>query len=278
MGKKINILLASFNGEKYLRAQLNSIFKQTYSHWKLIIRDDGSTDQTIKIVEEYIERYPEKIELLKDGKENLGPTLNFSELMSYSKANYIMFADQDDIWLPHKIDITLNKIKMLEQEYSSSTPLMVFSDLKVVDNNLNVKAESMWKHQKLDPNITKSLYKILAQNVVTGCSMMINQAAKKVACPIPTKNVLHDHWIAINVCKYGKIDYISEPLILYRQHANNDLGALKVNVSYFFNKILLIAKNYKTYREKYILLNFKIVPLFIIVNKIILNLKRLIRI
>ena len=199
MKTKIDILLATYNGAQYISEQIESIINQTNTNWNLIIRDDGSVDNTINIIEGYVSLYPDQITFVKDTQINLGASMNFSKLVESSNAEYIMFCDQDDIWKSNKIEITLNEIKKLEYPGHDKLPLMVFSDLSIVDENLNVIAESLWKFQKLDPNISQTLYQILAQNVVTGCTIMINKQAATQFFPVPTKHILHDHWIAVNI-------------------------------------------------------------------------------
>lgn len=272
---KIDILLATYNGEKYIAEQIDSIMNQTYKDWNLIIRDDGSTDNTTKIIEEYKRLYPSKITLLKNNDKNLGASMNFSKLVEYSNADYIMFCDQDDIWQSDKIKTTFNEMKRLENSQNNKIPLMVFSDLTIVDENLNIIAKSFWNSQKLDPIISQSLYKILAQNVVTGCTIMINKKAAKQFFPIPTKYILHDHWVAINICKFGKASYIDRSLIYYRQHSNNELGAINIGYKYFYKQILYVFNNISKYKEKYTCFPFKINYIRLFWNKIYLNFKRL---
>jgi glycosyltransferase involved in cell wall biosynthesis len=255
---QIDILLATYNGEKYLSEQIESILNQTHEEWILRIRDDGSTDKTVEIISTYTSKYPDKIALIKDSEKNLGATLNFSRLMEKSDAEYIMFCDQDDIWMNNKIEITLAKMKELETEYSNTVPLMVFSDLTVVDEKLNEVEKSFWNFQKIEPNISKNLYEIMAQNVVTGCTMMFNNKALTLCKPIPTKDILHDHWVAVNVC----------------QHDSNELGAIGVDFKYFVQQIKYIMNNIGKYQNKYGNFPFKVNYLLLIWTKIYLNLRR----
>ncbi|MBN2457195.1 MAG: glycosyltransferase family 2 protein [Sedimentisphaerales bacterium] len=220
---KISILLATYNGEKYLSQQIDSILTQSNQNLQLLIRDDGSTDQTVKIIEDYAAKHTDKIELIKDDSGHLGLTENFARLLEHAKSSYIMFCDQDDVWLPNKIEITLNLMKSAEAIYPDK-PILVHTDLKIVDSNLKPIAESMWFHQRINPIISNSLYKIMAKNIVTGCTMMINKKARDICLPVPSVARVHDWWIAINVEKYGKIVSLSLPTVLYRQHRTNIIG------------------------------------------------------
>jgi len=241
---KISVCMATYNGGEYLKQQIDSIFAQSNQDWQLLIRDDGSCDNTISIIEDYIARCPGRIKLITDKKRHLGASLNFGQLLEYTDTEYIMFSDQDDIWLPNKIELTLNVMKATEQ-VCLDKPVLIHTDLRVIDSDSNTIADSMWSYQKLFPDIGNNLNKIMAQNVVTGSTMMINRKAKEVSIPIPREAIMHDWWIAINVAKYGKIAYVSTPSILYRQHSKNVIGAQKtqrINVFHFLKKLCRLRK------------------------------------
>lgn len=232
----IDILLATYNGSKYINEQIDSLLSQTFQEWTLIVHDDGSKDDTVQILNDYHKKYPNKIRVIDDGIQCGGAKENFSHLMSYSSAPYIMFCDQDDIWLPNKIEITYNEMVSVEIR-NPKVPILIHSDLKVVDENLNVISDSMFDYQKLPKNIG-SINQILVQNNITGCTVMINREALSVSLPIPKVAIMHDWWIGCNVLKAkGIIGLISEPLILYRQHTNNTLGSKKIDVSYYISKL-----------------------------------------
>ena len=232
--EKVDILLATYNGEKYLEELINSIVNQTYSNWYLIIRDDGSNDNTINIITDYCEKYPDKITIVKDSYKNLGVIKNFSALINYSQSKYIMFSDQDDIWLPNKIELSINKIK----SYDNTYPLLIHTDLKVVDENLNIISDSFWKYKNINPKDGLQLGNSLCQNSVTGCTVIINKALKELITSIPEQVIMHDWWISIVALIFGKVYYITETTILYRQHSNNTLGA-GINFS-FLSKLLIV--------------------------------------
>lgn len=237
----VDILLATYNGEAFLDQQLASIFNQTYPHWRLIVRDDGSTDATLDIIRSYQERYPGKITLLADEDGNLGPTQNFSRMLENSAAHYVAFCDQDDVWLPEKLATTLDKMRLLELQHGATAPLLVYTDLRVVDEGLHVIYDSFWKYQRLDPKTGNSLNRLLVQNVVTGCTAMFNKPLKEIALPIPAEARVHDWWIALVASAFGCTGYVEHPTVLYRKHGDNVIGArsflfthLLVNVRDFF--------------------------------------------
>jgi len=240
----IDILLATYNGQAYLREQIDSILAQSNRDWQLLIRDDGSDDDTLSIIKDYMARYSGKIRLIEDSGCHLGASSNFQRLLENSTAEYIMFSDQDDVWLPQKIEATLNLMEATEKSYPDK-PILVHTDLRVVNSQLKTIAKSMWRYQGISPEIGNNLNKVILQNVATGCTVMINEKAKVVSLPIPKEAVMHDWWIVINVARYGKIVHVPDQLVLYRQHSNNTVGAKKVpriDIRGFFKNLFSLKK------------------------------------
>ncbi|WP_111608877.1 MULTISPECIES: glycosyltransferase family 2 protein [Marinomonas] len=225
----IQILLATYNGAKYLEAQLDSLLSQTYTDWTLIAHDDGSTDKTCDILRAYQSQYPDIIEILEDGVTFGCARDNFTYLLEASTAEYVMFCDQDDVWLPEKIAKTFYTMQQLEGLHKG-LPIVVHTDLMVVDESLGSIAPSMFDYQGLNRSID-GLLQILAKNTVTGCTMMINRRAISSALPMSACAVMHDWWIAANVIKQqGVIGFIDESLIQYRQHSSNSVGTKKNSI------------------------------------------------
>lgn len=246
----IDILLSTYNGEKYLAKQLDSILSQTYTQWNLIIRDDASTDSTIEILQKYTSLYPNKIQII-NSSTNLGVIKSFESLILNSQSQYIMFCDQDDIWLPNKVETTFNTMKELENKHSKNTPIAIHSDLTLIDENENIIHNSFWQFANIRPKLLNNNIKFLAiSNSATGCTIMINKALKQLITPFPAKVYMHDMLIALTACQHGILHPIYEPLILYRQHNNNTIGATKYDYS-IINKIKnlkkVIAKAHQMY-------------------------------
>lgn len=222
----IAIVMATYNGEKYLEEQIQSIIDQSYLDWSIFIHDDGSTDNTNTIIDSYVEKYPTKI-FRVNGKSCGCARNNFFFITENVEAEYYMYCDQDDIWLPDKIKKTYNRMKEIEDK---SIPTLVYTELSVVDNNMEMIAERMSSYQNLDCN-NNTLNRLLIQNVVTGCTMMINRSLRDIM--IRYKDVqnirMHDWWAALIASAVGKISYIDEPTILYRQHLGNSVGAQNDN-------------------------------------------------
>ena len=219
--EKVDILLATYNGEEYLREQIDSILNQTHTEFRLLISDDGSKDSTRKILEEYKNK-DSRVEVFMQEK-NLGVVKNFEVLLGKVEAKYYMFSDQDDIWKENKIEKSLKKI---EEGFD-----LVYSDLEVVDENLNVTYSSYWKLKGIYNKIKKynNFEALYLNNFVTGCTLISRKELINTFMPLPntSKFVLHDYWISLIISQNGKIAYIEEPLIKYRQHKNNKVGSKK---------------------------------------------------
>lgn len=234
---QIDILLATYNGEKYLAEQINSILSQTILDWKLLIRDDGSTDRTVEIISHYTERYPDKIVHIVDNDKNLGATRNFERLMEHSTAPYSMFCDQDDIWFPDKLEKSLQKLQTMEQQYGADIPLLVYTDLSVCDEEGILIANSFWKYQGCDPSLPLDDAKALVQNNATGNTFIFNRVLCEQALPFSPDAVMHDWWVALIALYLGKIDYITDQTMLYRQHNTNVSGVKGKNILPMLRKL-----------------------------------------
>ena len=233
---KIAILMATYNGEKYICQQIDSILSQTCKDWELYIHDDGSTDNTIAVVESYVEKYPNKIHLI-DGKSTGGAKYNFFYMFGQVEAPYYMTCDQDDVWLDKKIELTYDK--MLTIENKADVPCLVYTELRVVDSELNTIADTMSGYQSLDCH-KRTINQFILQNSVTGCTMMVNRALRDKMLRITDidNTIMHDWWAARVAAQFGKTAFIDEPTILYRQHGDNSLGALGINkLSYIVRRV-----------------------------------------
>lgn len=220
----VDILMATYNGEKYLKQQIDSILEQTYEDWKIIIHDDGSSDNTLDIVKEYVMKYPEKILWIDDKISTGGAKNNFFHLFQHADAPYIMLSDQDDVWQKDKIKNAVAEIKSAEKKYGQDIPLLGHSDLKVVDEKLNIMNISFFDMQRL--NFKKSgLAAMLVQNNITGCTTIFNQCLKNMCKEMPEEAIMHDWWLGLVANAFGKVFFMDNNDIQYRQHGNNTEGA-----------------------------------------------------
>ncbi len=224
----VDILLATYNGAAFLEAQLDSILAQTHENWRLVIRDDGSTDKTTEIIEAFRARHQEKVVILEDEAGNLGLVQNYSRLMEHADAGYIALCDQDDVWKPEKLELSLQKMGDMEAEHGADKPLLVFTDLTVVDHDLRIIHPSFWRYQGLRPERCNSLNRLLLENVATGCTMLLNRTLAERSVPLPAEAVVHDWWVVLVAAALGVAGHLPEPTVLYRQHGENLIGAKSV--------------------------------------------------
>jgi glycosyltransferase involved in cell wall biosynthesis len=217
---KVDILLATYNGENYLEDQIQSILKQTYKDWRLIIHDDGSDDNTSEIIKGYSEQYKNKIVYLDDDVVAGSAKNNFFYLLGYVSSKYIMFCDQDDVWLESKIEDSMKLMCDVESNFDG--PVLLHTDLIIVDSNLNVIADSMKRKQLCIYD--NELEDILLRNYVTGCTVLFNKKLLDRAS-FPDISIMHDWWFAIETLRNGGLlRYMDEPTVLYRQHDDNQIG------------------------------------------------------
>lgn len=240
MEECIDIVMGTYCGEKYLACQIESIIAQSYPHLRLLVRDDVSSDGTVRILQYFVEKYPEKIILFPSDKR-LGVRGNFSYLLGQTKASYVMLSDQDDFWYSDKVAKTMTKMRAVERQ-TCQGPVLIHSDLQVVDQNLNPIHPSFWKYAGLSPYKGLTLNRLAVQNTITGCTMMINRPLLNCIGEIPNEAIMHDWWIALIAAAFGKIDFIEEPTLAYRQHHANTLGARRYS-------ILAYLKNCQKSRE-----------------------------
>ena len=243
----IHILLSTYNGEKYLEEQLESLINQKGVEFKILVRDDGSTDGTIDI----LNKWQNNGLLTWYSGENIGVVNSFMDLLKKApKSDYYAFCDQDDVWLPNKLEESLERI----QKFSNEEPSLVCSDLIVVNKDLNVIHKSMWEYMKLRPKLLVKFYYAISCNLFTGCTMVFNNAAKELFFPATNNILMHDSWLGLKIiANNGNIGYIHKPLVLYRQHGNNVCGVNYVNnsITYYIHKILSIKKIFINDIKKY---------------------------
>lgn len=238
----IDILVATYNGEKFIKEQLDSIILQSHSDWRLIISDDCSKDSTVSIVKKYQKQHPDKIFLFENDVPSGSAQNNFFNAIKYATSDYVMFSDQDDVWLPDKIEITYNKMMEIERECGKNTPVLIHTDLKVVDRSLNTIKDSFFEMMNMDNNRC-AFNNLLVQNIVTGCTIMGNRALFDYLEKIPQNAVMHDMWIALVASAFGEIGFVDKSTMLYRQHENNSVGAKDTkSLSYALDKISNIQK------------------------------------
>jgi len=195
---ELDILMSTHNGDKYIHNQINSIISQTYNNWRLMIVDDGSSDNTNDHID-YFSFKDSRITVIKSENRNIGPSQSFINVLKKSSSSYFMFADQDDVWLPEKISLTLHALA--NEHTDNSLPRLVYSDLQVVDRDLQVIHPSFLKYQRLKPAKFASFRRELLQNIVTGCTLGGNAALREKALQVMNgmteSIIMHDWWLAL---------------------------------------------------------------------------------
>ena len=223
MNLHVSILLATFNGESFLRDQLDSLLNQTYTDWKLFIHDDGSTDGSMAILNEYQHKYPSKIFIILDSKTFGSAKNNFFHLLDTVESDLYFFCDQDDYWFPDKLEIMIDSFYPF---INSSLPVLIYSDAVISDSKLNQISPSLLTFQRTR-HLSLFLRRSLPfRNTITGCTMCINHNAKLLSLFSTQYAVMHDWWIALIVSiNNGIFIFHDVPLLHYRQHENNTIGA-----------------------------------------------------
>lgn len=202
----ISVCIATFNGELYIKEQLDSILPQITDNDEIIISDDSSTDRTLKIIEEYSERY-HNIKILPNQTFH-SAIFNFQNALQHATGDVIFLCDQDDVWLPNKVNVMIKAL---------SNNDLVVSDCVIVDKNLNIIYPSFFKRVSSQSGFLKNLIK----NSFIGCCMAFRKEVLNYILPFPKNLISHDMWIGLMVELYGKTHFINQPLLLYRKHGNN---------------------------------------------------------
>jgi len=231
---KVSILISTYNGEKYIKEQLESIVNQSYENCEIHLRDDGSSDKTVSIVKEFFENYPDRFFFYQGA--NLGAIGSFNYLISNVCSDLYATCDQDDIWLPNKI---MDQVKAYKTNFSlDDSPFMCFSDPILYKNSIRSDI-SLSDVQLMNIRLLISSYKnLIAMNPVAGCTMLFcNNAKRLYSRAMGNGHIMHDHLMAVLVSLHGKIVFCNKEHVLYRQHDFNVLGNKDTSVRYFLNRL-----------------------------------------
>jgi glycosyltransferase involved in cell wall biosynthesis len=225
----LSVAMCTYNGARYLSAQLESIARQTRLPDELIICDDHSTDATPELLEQFEKTAPFQVRLFHN-PTRLGVVANFSKAITLTTGRYIALSDQDDIWLPQRLERSLLAIRTAEECYGPHTPVLVHTDLSVLGEGGDIISPSFMRFQHLQHVTTDPLRILLTQNFVTGCTILMNAPLKLSATPIPTSVLIHDWWLALIASCIGKIVFLNEQSVFYRQHNSNTIGAIRYDL------------------------------------------------
>lgn len=221
------VLLATFDGSRYLREQLDSIAAQSHEHWQIVVADDGSRDDTLSIVQSFSEDHPDRVRIVGGGPAGSARDNFFRLLRVAGPAPYFAFCDQDDVWSFDKLERLVRRCQQVQTQHRDQ-PCLAYSDLTVVDAQLGLLNPSFMNQVRARPHdITHKT--LLAENAIPGCAMLFNAALADVLRAHefdPTRVIMHDWWIALLASAVGHISYVPTPLVNYRQHATNTLGSV----------------------------------------------------
>ena len=259
--KMITVLMASYNGSRYIRQQLDSILAQDEEDVRILVSDDCSSDGSRELLKDYEASRGDRVLVLLRKEPSGGAPVHFLKLLKLmadaahgpeeqpqhgsllpeyevtksqlahlgrlAGADYFMLSDQDDVWMPQKARMLSDKMKEMERKPGrGNVPLLVHSDLTVADEALRPIADSFFRYQKISPERT-SLPQLLVQNNVTGGAVMVSRSMLPYLKEIPGVCLMHDAWLALIASCFGEIGWVDRPLYYYRQHGGNTLGAEK---------------------------------------------------
>lgn len=251
--EKIIVLLSTYNGEKYLVQQLTSLLDQNDVDVEILVRDDGSQDGTVAILDEW-----KRKDLLEwYTSDNLGPGKSFMHLLETAQpGNYYAFCDQDDVWMPNKLSMTMEKMKAVEQA-NPGKPVIVHTDMNIVDEKLDVIHDSFWRSSGLRPDVLRTFPYLCTCNSVNGCTILMNSIARELILEKYVEHdiIIHDVICALTVSYHGGIiDYVDAPTVLYRQHSSNVVGAMAYSkgraiIERLANIGNVVAKNIRVFKD-----------------------------
>ncbi len=247
----IEILLATYNGAARLDAQLASIAAQSHGDWRLLARDDGSTDATPARLRAFAEAHPGRVTLLEDRRGNLGARGNFGALLEAVRAPYAAFADQDDLWRPHRLATGLAEMRALEADHGARTPLMVVTDRRVIDAEGREIAPSHWRLLGHAPETKTGLADFLALPVAPGNSMLVNAALAARAAPIPAAALMHDTWVELVAWALGRARYLPEVTVDHIRHGGNVTASRRYGPRRYLRRAVRLAGNLARHRGVY---------------------------
>ncbi len=239
----IDILMATYNGEFYIENQLLSLIGQTYKNWILYIHDDGSCDDTLSIIKKF-QQIDSRIILIEDKIKFGNAGANFLHLLQFSKSDYIIFCDQDDIWFESKLEVLYNDIKKINTPAAVYCNAYAYDGVKIISNKVSLIERDC---------LSNSLF---LNSGVQGCSLMFNKSLRNLALDFPEYIYMHDHYITMLSITFGKLIYIDKSLMLYRQHNTNVTGnvpkSFKDRLNTFFSSSPIIDRNhYKANKSLY---------------------------
>lgn len=219
---EVSVVLCTHNGEQWLESQLDSILSQSRQPDELIVGDDASRDSTFGLLQSFSRRAGFPVHIARH-EPRLGVMDNFDVTLSRARGRYVALCDQDDVWLPDRIESGVDALSSLEGD--GTTPALVFSDLILIDEQDRETGSSFMDVRGINGRPSNPLGTLLRHNLVTGCTVTCNRALLQMAMPFPERIVMHDWWLALVAASMGRIEMLDSPKVRYRLHGNNQIGA-----------------------------------------------------
>jgi len=219
------VVLSTYNGGAYVRPLIDSVRRQSLADWTLLVRDDGSSDQTVRLLREAAAE--DRRIVLLEGRQRQGASASFGSLMQSAYemgAEYLLLADQDDVWHDDKLQRLLDRMRLGEASAGRHSPHLVYSDLIVVDAQMQTIHPSFLRHSRLRHGEDRPLQTLLGRCFVLGCACILNRPLLELALPLPETAASHDWWVALCAASTGHISYLPQPTLWYRRHGKNTSG------------------------------------------------------
>jgi len=227
---KVSVAMATYNGSKYLKEQIDSILDQTHQIDELIISDDESNDDTLKIIKKY-ESNDKRVHLINGPKK--GIKQNFANAIKNTTGDIIFLSDQDDVWMNNKVEKVL-------KEFEDNDCILVIHNADIVDENLNATTNDIFSWRRSGAGIMKNIFK----NTYVGCCIAFKSELKEHILPIPDDIEMHDQWIGVLGNKYGNNIFLNDKLIKYRRHTNNSSSLHHHTINLMIRNRINFIKNY----------------------------------
>lgn len=231
------VVVCSYNGERYVIEQLVSILSQTIPPQRIIISDDGSTDSTLSLITDFAATTPIPINVQQHTASSKGPAYNFLYALSLTIAPNVFLSDQDDIWITDKVEYYQRIVNVIDD---NSQPLLIFSDAELVDNELCSLHPSFLENERINPEKQMTFSQLVFQNCIQGATVMVNRALLNHVRP-SQHMLMHDWWLGLIAISFGRLIFIPKQLIKYRQHSNNLVGSHGYRLKRILSKLMQLS-------------------------------------
>lgn len=234
-GVSVELLLATHNSAAFLRPLLESLVRQSFADFQLVVSDDCSTDETVAVLQEFAGRFQHPVQITLRDKASGSAKANFAGLLQDSRAEFVFFCDADDVWHPDKLETFLRRALAMQAEIGPDVPLFLFSDATIINESGAALNQSYWEFKKTDPARCHRLARLLVCTPMIGCATLMNRALVQLARDVPVDKVTgHDWWALLVAACFGRVDFLPERTVSYRLHGSNSSKPLRVSLRGMF--------------------------------------------